>query len=101
MRGANQDVVHRLRLRLALVSSANFDPGVILRALRFRAQLAGYRLERGHYMDQPDDRADRWYLVPASDDNAPRSGSGHPTIAEAMEALDQLPDLSGPPIPDE
>ncbi len=83
------------------MSPANFDPGVILRALRFRAQLAGYRLERGHYMDRPDDRADRWYLVPAADENAPRSGSGHPTIAKAMEALDQLPDLSGSPIPDE
>ena len=84
-----------------MVSSPNFDPGVILRALRFRAQLAGYRLERGHYMDRPDDRADRWYLVPAAEENPTRSGEGHKTIAKAMEELDRLPDLRGTSIPDE
>ena len=52
-------------------------------------------------MDQPDDRADRWYLVPAADENAPRSGSGLKTIADAIKELDRLPDLRGTPIPDE
>lgn len=77
------------------MSPENFDRGVILRALRFRARLAGYRLERGHYMDQPDDRADRWYLVPEADSNASRSGDGYRTIAEVIEGLDALPELAG------
>ena len=47
-------------------SMSVFDEGVILRAHRFRAEMAGYRLERGHYMDREHDRADRWYVVPAS-----------------------------------
>lgn len=58
---------------------SNFDEGVILRAHRFRAEMAGYRLERGHYMDGEDDRADRWYVVPASrtvSTAADRAGQG-------------------------
>ena len=65
-----------------------FDEGVILRAHRFRAEMAVYRIERGHYMDAEDDRADRWYVVPASrkDSTGPdRSGQGFRTIAEAAD----------------
>ena len=60
---------------------SEFDEGVILRAHRFRAEMVGYRLERGHYMDKEDDRADRWYVVPASQHvstAADRSGPGFP-----------------------
>ncbi|WP_419938603.1 hypothetical protein [Candidatus Palauibacter sp.] len=84
-----------------MAPSSNFDPGVMLRALRFRANLAGYRLERGHYMDRPDDRADRWYLVPAADENAPRSGDGYPTLVRVREELDNLPNLRERSSPDE
>ena len=42
-----------------------FDPNVIIRAHRFRAEMAGYPLVRGHFMDGESDRADRWYLVPS------------------------------------
>lgn len=72
------------------MSKANFDPGVIVRALRFRAKLAGFRLERGHYMDRPDDRADRWYVVPLGDSDAPRSGDGFPTIKRAAAEAERL-----------
>ncbi len=72
------------------MSKAKFDPGVIVRALRFRAKLDGFRLERGHYMDQPDDRADRWYAVPLEDSDASRSGDGFPTIAEAADEAERL-----------
>ena len=72
------------------VSERNFDRGVILRAHRFRAELVGYRLERGHYMDQDDDRADRWYAVPVSEENPTRSGSGFKTSAEAAAEAERL-----------
>lgn len=65
---------------------SDFDEGVILRAHRFRAEMAGYRLERGHYMDGEDDRSDRWYVVPASRTvsvAADRTGPGLGTAAAA------------------
>lgn len=72
------------------MSKANFDPGVIVRALRFRAKLDGFRLERGHYMDRSDDRADRWYVVPLGDSDALRSGDGFPTIKKAAAEAERL-----------
>ncbi|WP_420615832.1 hypothetical protein [Candidatus Palauibacter sp.] len=72
------------------MSKANFDPGVIVRALRFRAKLDGFRLERGHYMDRPEDRADRWYVVPLGDNDAARSGDGFPTIKRAAAEAERL-----------
>jgi len=72
---------------------SDFDEGVILRALRFRADLAGYRLERGHYMDGEDDRADRWYVVPASrtvSTAADRTGPGFRTAAAAADEAERL-----------
>ena len=84
-----------------MVPSSNFDPGVMLRALRFRANLAGYRIERGHYMDRPADRSVRCYLVPAADENAPRSGDGYPTLVRVREELDNLPNLRERSSPDE
>ncbi|MDE2879649.1 hypothetical protein [Candidatus Palauibacter soopunensis] len=65
-----------------------FDQGVILRAHRFRAESVGYRLERGHYMEGEDDRADRWYVVPASrrvSTAADRSGPGFRSIKAAAD----------------
>ncbi|MDE2945339.1 MAG: hypothetical protein OXT63_14205 [Gemmatimonadota bacterium] len=77
-----------------------FDEGVILRAHRFRAELAGYRIERGHYMDGEDDRADRWYVVPSSREvstDADRSGAGFRTVAEAAdEAVGLAGESRGP-----
>ena len=67
-----------------------FDRGVILRAHRFRAEIVGYRLERGHYMDREEDRADRWYAVPVSEQNPTRDGPGHKTSAEAAEEAERL-----------
>ena len=72
---------------------SEFDEGVILRAHRFRAEMAGYRLERGHYMGRENDRADRWYAVPASrkvSTGADRSGPGFRTIAEAADEAVRL-----------
>ena len=72
---------------------SDFDEGVILRAHRFRAEVAGYRIERGHYMDGEDDRADRWYVVPVSrtvSTATDRSGSGFRTIAEAADEAARL-----------
>lgn len=72
---------------------SDFGEGVILRAHRFRAGLAGYRLERGHYMDGEDDRADRWYVVPASltvSTAADRKGSGFRTAAAAADEAERL-----------
>lgn len=72
---------------------SDFDEGVILRAHRFRDELAGYRLERGHYMDGEDDRADRWYVVPASQKastGTDRSGPGFGTIGEAAVEAERL-----------
>ncbi|WP_419950679.1 hypothetical protein [Candidatus Palauibacter sp.] len=68
----------------------DFDRGVILRAHRFRAEIVGYRLERGHYMDREDDRADRWYAVPISEKNPRRDGPGHKTSAKAAEEAERL-----------
>lgn len=72
------------------MSKAGFDPGVVVRALRFRAELDGFRLERGHYMDRSDDRADRWYVVPMGDSEASRSGGGFPTIRKAADEVERL-----------
>ena len=72
------------------MSSTKFDPGVIVRALRFRAKLHGFRLERGHYMDRPEDRADRWYAVPLGDGGAARTGDGFRTITEAADEAERL-----------
>ena len=72
---------------------SNFDEGVILRAHRFRCELVGYRLERGHYMDGEDDRADRWYVVPASrtvSTAADRTGPGFRTAAAAAAEAERL-----------
>ena len=77
------------------MSKANFDPGVVVRALRFRAKLAGFRLERGHYMDRSEDRADRWYAVPVGDRDASRSGDGFRTIQEAADEAERLRKLRG------
>ena len=74
---------------------SKFDAGVILRAHRFRAQMAGYRLERGHYMDGKDDRADRWYVVPISrtvSTTADRSGPGLRTVGAAADEAERLAD---------
>lgn len=83
------------------MSNANFDPGVIVRALRFRARLDGFRLERGHYMDRPEDRADRWYVVPLGDSDASRSGDGFPTIKEAAAEAERLRKLRGASPPED
>lgn len=88
-------------MEVVIVSPAKFDPGVIVRALRFRAKLDGFRLERGHYMDRSDDRADRWYAVPLGDDNAPRSGDGFRTIAEAADEAERLRKLREASTPDD
>ncbi|WP_419163053.1 hypothetical protein [Candidatus Palauibacter sp.] len=72
------------------MTAGDIDPGVIIRALRFKAEMAGYRLERGHYMDRPDDRADRWYVVPLASTDAPRAGSGFKTMAEAAKEAENL-----------
>ncbi|MDE2879121.1 hypothetical protein [Candidatus Palauibacter soopunensis] len=70
-----------------------FDQGVILRAHRFRAESVGYRLERGHYMEGDDDRADRWYAVSASrrvSTAADRSGPGFRSIKAAADEAERL-----------
>ncbi|WP_425154021.1 hypothetical protein [Candidatus Palauibacter sp.] len=67
----------------------DFDRGVILRAHRFRAEIAGYRLVRGHYMDREDDRADRWYVVSASEKNPERTGPGFRTSAAAAREAER------------
>lgn len=70
-----------------------FDEGVIVRAHRFRAESVGYRIERGHYMDGEDDRADRWYVVPASrtvSTAADRTGPGFCTITAAADEAMRL-----------
>ena len=83
------------------VSSIRFDRGVIVRALRFRAKLDGFRLERGHYMDRSDDRADRWYAVPLGDRDASRSGEGFPTIMAAADEAERLRKLREASVPDD
>ena len=82
-----------------IVSSAKFDRSVVVRALRFRAKLDGFRLERGHYMDRSEDRADRWYAVPLGDGDALRSGDGFRTIAEAADEAERLRKLRDGPSP--
>ncbi|MYG49767.1 MAG: hypothetical protein F4164_10440 [Gemmatimonadales bacterium] len=84
-----------------IVSSARFDPSVVVRALRFRAKLDGFRLERGHYMDRPEDRADRWYAVPLGDSDPSRSGDGFRTIAEAADEAARLRKLRDASKPDD
>ena len=81
---------------------SNFDPGVIMRAHRFRAEMAGFRLERGHYMDRKHDRADRWYVVPFDEEDATRSGSGYRTMEEAADEAVRLGELrAAPPLADD
>ena len=69
----------------------NFDPTVIIRAHRFRAEMAGFKLERGHRMGHEDDRADRWYVVPLHAENPDRSGEGYRTIKAAADAAVKRP----------
>lgn len=55
--------------------------------------MVGYRLERGRYMEGEDDRADRWYVVPASrtpSAAAERSGPGFRTIKAAADEAERL-----------
>lgn len=65
------------------------DRSVIIRAHRFRAEMAGYRLVRGHFMDGGSDRADRWYLMPSDvspeDEAAYRQTDGYRSVAEAAD----------------
>ena len=89
-RGPGKLVARVGGLRVPGVSGRHFDRGVILRAHRFVAELAGFRLERGHYMDQEDDRADRWYVVPLSEETPSRSGSGFKTSAAAAAEAKRL-----------
>lgn len=72
---------------------SDFDAGVILRAHRFRAESVGYRLERGHYMEGEDDRADGWYVVPTSrtvSTAADRAGPGFRSIKAAADEAERL-----------
>ena len=81
---------------------SEFDEGVILRAHRFRAEMVGYRLERGHYMDKEDDRADRWYVVRASQHvstAADRSGPGFRTSGAAAAEAERRARGGGRPTP--
>ncbi len=84
-RGLNRDSHRNLDRDLR----GDFDRGVILRAHRFRAEIAGYRLVRGHYMDRADDRADRWYAVSASEKNPERTGPGFRTSAAAAREAER------------
>lgn len=76
-----------------------YDAGVILRAHRFRAERAGYRLERGHYMDGESDRSDRWYIVPTGTDPDHaaewRRGSGYRSAADAAKAAEERARTTG------
>ena len=67
-----------------------YDPGVIIRANQFRAQMAGFKLVRGHYASGETDLASRWYVVPREcspeEEAEHRQNGGHRTIADAAEA---------------
>ena len=70
----------------------NVDPKVVLRAIRFAAEVEGYRLSRGSRMDVEFDRADRWYATPLdaspSEEQAFKETlPGHPTIREALKEV--------------
>lgn len=67
----------------------NFDPTVAVRAHRFRAKIAGYRIVRGHFMDKGNDRADRYYLIPLDNPDAERDGSGYRTIKMAADVAEE------------
>ena len=87
---SDRDLFRDIRRQQARHLLGDFDRGVILRAHRFRAEIAGYRLERGHYMDREDDRADRWYAVPLAEENPKRDGPGYKTSALAAEEAERL-----------
>ena len=72
------------------MSGRGYDPGVLLRARRFIAEGLGYRLVRGHYMDQDEDRADRWYVVPRDEPDPPREGPGFRTAELAVAEARRL-----------
>lgn len=67
-----------------------YDPGVIIRAQRFRAQVAGFKLVRGHYASGDTDLATRWYVVPLDVDpereQEHRQDGGYRTVSEAADA---------------
>lgn len=70
----------------------NVDPKVVLRAIRFAAEVEGYRLSRGSRMDVEFDRADRWYATPldaspSEEQSLKENQSGHPTIREALKEV--------------
>lgn len=70
-----------------------FDEAVVLRAHRFRAESVAYRLERGRYMEGDHDRADRWYVVPASrtvSTATDRSRPGFRSIKAAADDAERL-----------
>ena len=76
----------------------DYDEGVILRAHQFRAEMAGYRLVRGHSMEGEDDRADRWYVVPASrtiSTAADRAGPGFRKVEAAADEAERLAGQEG------
>ncbi len=50
----------------------------------------GYIIERGAYQGTTDDRLDRWYARRRDAEIIDRRGPGHPTIAAAKEAVDDL-----------
>lgn len=69
-----------------------YDPGVIIRAYRFRAALVGYKLVRGATMDPERDSAMAWYAVPLDvsyeAERDARANGGYPTAAEACRAAE-------------
>lgn len=69
----------------------SYDPSVIIRAYRFIAEVAGYRIVRGDYMDQPNNRADRYYNVSLDADHAEETfvkgrSPGYRTLKLAADA---------------
>lgn len=67
-----------------------YDPGVIIRAHRFRAEMVGFKLVRGHYAGGDADLATRWYVVPLvvapECEHEHRQSGGYSTIADAVDA---------------
>ena len=66
-----------------------YDPGVIIRAHRFRAEMAGFKLVRGHYASGDADLAAPWYVLPfdvtPEREHEHRQRGGYSTIADAAD----------------
>jgi len=56
---------------------------------RRQALRYGYEVNRGSFIDTPDNRADRWYIELVDSCSVDRRGEGYRTVREALQQIEE------------